>query len=66
MELTIHADSEVVQKLKGFNNKRNKSFYDVAESVSEQDLTEMRKLATDLQRRVGSWLKETHPELSKG
>jgi len=66
LELTINADPKVIQKLKTFNNKRNKSFYDVAGAVSDQELTEMTKLATALQNQVTLWLEKTHPELLKG
>jgi hypothetical protein len=65
LELTIHVNSKVLQRLKTFSNKRNKSIYDVAGSVSDQDLKEMAKLATDLHKQVASWLKEAHPELLK-
>lgn len=65
LELTINADSKVIQKLKTFSNKRNKSIYDVAGSVSDQDLKEMAKLAADLHKQVASRLKETHPDLLK-
>jgi hypothetical protein len=38
LELTINADPRLIQKLKVFSNKRNKSFYDVAGAVSDQEL----------------------------
>jgi hypothetical protein len=65
LELTINADSKIIQRLKSFNNKRNQSVYDVAGSVSDQDLTEMSKLTVELCKRVKAWLKELHPELLK-
>ena|SRR5437016_4474615 len=63
IEFTINASPRVVQRLKTFNNTRNKSNYDVAGVVSEQDLLEMTKLATELQSEVIRWLQESHPEL---
>src|ERR1041385_3801269 len=66
LELTIKADSKLVQKLKVFSNKRNKSIYDVAGAVSDQDLREITKLANELQSQVTSWLRKAHPELLKG
>ena len=66
LELTIKADCKLVQKLKIFSNKRNKSIYDVAGAVSDQELKEMTKLATELQSQVTSWLRKAHPELLKG
>jgi len=38
LELTIKADSKVIQRFKTFDNKRNKSVYDVAGAVSDQEL----------------------------
>ena len=66
LELTIKADSRLIQKLKVFSNKRNKSIYDVAGAVSDQDLREIAKLATELQSQVTAWLQKSHPELLKG
>jgi len=66
LELTIKADSRLIQKLKVFSNKRNKSIYDVAGAVSDQELKEVAKLATELQSQVTAWLRKSHPELLKG
>jgi hypothetical protein len=66
LELTINADPKVIQMLKTFSNKRNKSFYDVAGAVSDQELKRMTKLATELQNQVTHWLKKLHPELLTG
>jgi len=63
LEFTINADPKLIQKLKVFNNKRNKSIYDVAGSVSDQELNDMEKLATQLRSQVRSWLMKAHPEL---
>jgi hypothetical protein len=63
LELTIKADSKLVQKLKIFSNKRNKSIYDVAGAVSDQDLREITKLANELQSQVTAWLRKLHPKL---
>jgi hypothetical protein len=48
LELTIKASPKLIQKFKTFNNKRNKSSYDVAGVVSDQELDAMLKLATEL------------------
>lgn len=66
LELTINADARLIQKLKVFNNKRNKSVYDVAGAVSDQELKEIAKLATQLNSQVTLWLQKSHPELLKG
>ena len=66
LELTVKANSKVIQRFKTFNNKRNKSVYDVAGSVSDQELEAMVKLATELKDSTITWLKKSHPELLKG
>ena len=66
LELTINADPKLIQKLKVFSNKRNKSVYDVAGAVSDQELKEIAKLATELNSQVTLWLQKSHPELLKG
>ena len=45
--------------------KRNKSVYDVAGVVSDQELAEMIKIAIELQNQVTAWLPKSHPELLK-
>lgn len=65
LEFTINADSKLIQKLKVFSNKRNKSVYDVAGAVSDQELREITTLARDLYGRVTAWLQKSHPELLK-
>ena len=65
LELTIQADSKLIQKLKVLSNKRNKSIYDAAGAVSDQDLKEIAKVATELHRQVTLWLRKSHPELLK-
>jgi hypothetical protein len=63
LELTINADPKLIQKLKVFSNKRNKSIYDVAGAVSDQELKEIAKVATELSSQVTLWLQKSHPEL---
>ena len=65
LELTIKADSKFIQRFKAFNNKRNKSSYDIAGSVSDQDLDAMRKLAAELRDTLYAWLREFHTNLLK-
>jgi len=66
LELTIGANPKLIQKLKVFNNKRNRSIYDVAGAVSDQELKDIVKLAAELHSQVTSWLHKSHPELLKG
>jgi hypothetical protein len=65
LELTIGANPKLIQRFKIFNNKRNKSVYDVAGAVSDQELEAIVKLATELRDSTLTWLRRTHPELLK-
>lgn len=63
LELTIKANPKVIQRFKTFNNKRNKSVYDVAGAVSDQELEAMVTLAEELKNNTLAWLRNLHPEL---
>ena len=65
IELTIKASPKLIQRFKTFNNKRNKSVYDVAGAVSDQELEAMIKLTNELKNTTLAWTKEFHPELLK-
>lgn len=65
LELTIKASSNAIQRLKAFNNTRNKSLYDVAGVVSDQELFAMIKFATELRDQVMDWLQKSHSDLLK-
>jgi hypothetical protein len=52
--------------MKVFSKKRNATSYDSAGNVSDQDLEEAIKVADELQQSVTIWLRENHPELTKG
>ena|SRR5207253_6619141 len=65
LELTIEANPKLIQRFKTFNNKRNKSVYDVAGAVSDQELEAIVKLAIELRESSLAWLRKTHPELLK-
>ena len=52
-----------IQRFKTFNNKRNKSVYDVAGAVSDQELEAIVKLAEELKNKTLAWLRNLHPEL---
>ena len=66
LELTIKANPKVIQRFKTFNNKRNKSVYDVAGAVSDQELKAMMALATELKDSTIAWLRQFHPDLLQG
>lgn len=63
LELTVKTSPRLIQRFKTFNNKRNKSVYDVAGAVSDQDLEAMVKLATEVKDATLVWLQKVHPEL---
>ena len=63
LELTIKANPKVIQRFKTFNSKRNKSVYDVAGAVSDQELEAMVKLTEELKNNTLAWLRNLHPEL---
>jgi hypothetical protein len=63
LELTIKATPKLIQRFKTFNNKRNKSVYDVAGTISDQELEAMIKLANELKDSTVAWLQEFHQEL---
>jgi hypothetical protein len=65
LELTINADSKMIQKMKTFSKKRNITSYDSAGNVSKQELELAIKTAAELRRQVVAWLEKNHPELLK-
>ncbi len=66
LELTVKAGPKLIQRFKTFNNKRNKSSYDIAGAVSDQELEAMVKLANELKDSTIVWLQQFHLELLKG
>jgi hypothetical protein len=65
LELTLKTNPKLIQRFKTLNNKRNKSVYDVAGAVSDQELESMVRLANELKGSTIAWLQEFHPELLK-
>ena len=66
LELTLKSNERIVQKFKTLNNKRNKSVYEIAGAVSDQELVAMVSLANELKDGAIAWLREIHPELLEG
>lgn len=64
LEHTVGLSPNLLQRLKVFNNKRNKSSYDVSGVISEQELVAMLELAAELREQVDRWLHASHPELA--
>ena len=65
LEFTVKTNPKIIQRFKTFNHKRNKSVYDVAGAVSDQELDAMIKLANELKDAAVEWLEEFCPELLK-
>lgn len=65
LELTIKADTKLIQRLKILSKKRNLTSYDSAGNISAQELELAIRTATELQDTVIAWLKKNHPELLK-
>lgn len=61
----MKSNPKVIQRFKTFNNKRNKSVYEVAGAISDQELEAMVKLAEELKNTL-AWLRNLHPELLNG
>jgi hypothetical protein len=64
-EFTIGMDAKSVRKLDIFRKKRNVSDYDRADTVSELEVEEMRKLAAWLRTEIEAWLAKNHPALKR-
>ena len=65
LELTIRADSKLIQRMKALSKKRNATSYDSAGNVSKQELELAIKTARELHGAVSTWLKKNHPDLLK-
>lgn len=63
LELTIKADSKMLQKMRTFSKKRNVTSYDSAGNVSKQELELVIKTAAELHSQVVAWLKKNYPNL---
>ena len=66
LELTVHADPRMIQKMRVFSKKRNATSYDSAGNVSDQELEEAINVAELLQQSVTAWLRANYPELIIG
>lgn len=63
LEVTIHADAKLLNRLKTFSKKRNATSYESAGNVSKQELESMFNLAITLKKDILNWLKSNYPEL---
>ena len=65
LELTMKADSKMIQKMRTFSRKRNITAYDSVGNVSKQELELVIKTAAELHSQVVAWLEKNHPKLLK-
>jgi hypothetical protein len=65
LELTIKAESKLIQRMKTLSKKRNVTSYDSAGNISAQELELSIRTGTELRGMVIAWLKKNHPELLK-
>ena len=63
LELSLKADTRLIQKMKTLSKKRNATSYDSAGNVSKQELELAMRTATEIRRQIVAWLEQTHPEL---
>ena len=63
LKFTIHAPDELIKHLNLFRTKRIRATYDLAGSVSEQEVKEAIELAKNLRDQVVRWLKKNHADL---
>lgn len=65
LELTINADSRMIQRMKTLSKKRNVTSYDSAGNISAQELELAIRTATELRSEVIAWLEKNHLQLLK-
>jgi len=65
IELSLKADTRLIQKMKTLSKKRNATSYDSAGNVSKQELELAMRTGTEVRRQIVAWLEQTHPELLK-
>jgi len=63
LAFTIHASTDLIDRLERFRKKHDMRFDEQAGAVSEQEAKEMFSLAQMLNETVRAWLRSNHPEL---
>jgi hypothetical protein len=63
LRFTIGAESELIDLLDHFRQKRNRGTYERAGMISDHEAQEIQELAEVLRDRTVPWLKLNHPEL---
>jgi hypothetical protein len=62
LEFTVGAEAATIRKFDVFRKKRNITGYERADSVSETEADEMRRLAEKLRSEVEASIQKTHPQ----
>jgi hypothetical protein len=65
LKYTVKIPAEMIDQLNRIRNKRIKATYDLAGAISDYEVNEAIKMATQIQRLVSDWLTKNHPELNK-
>lgn len=65
LELTIKADSKMIQKMRTFSKKRNVTSYHSAGNVSKQELELAIRTARELHSQVIAWLEKNYSKPAK-
>ena len=65
LDLTIKADSKLIQRMKTLSKKRNAASYDSAGNVSAQEWELAIRTATEVRSMVVARVEKVHPELLK-
>jgi hypothetical protein len=64
LELTLEVDATTIGKFDVFRKKRNITDYERADTISETEAEEMRRLAERLRSGVAQWVRQNHPQLA--
>jgi len=63
LRFTVGLDGDTVDRLDKYRKKRNQGVYEAVGVVSEQEVSEIVRVAKDLRVRIEDWLKDKHPDL---
>jgi predicted DNA-binding ribbon-helix-helix protein len=65
LQFTMSLSSDFVVRLDQFRKKRNICDYELAGSVSDHEVKELLKIASELREQFLDWLKKEHPGIIK-
>lgn len=64
LEFTVGVEAAAIRKFDVFRKKRNITDYEMADTISDAEVREMREFAEELRGRVEAWIREHHPLLA--